>query len=698
MVAALALALLAAVGGHPPDAKPSSLLRLPMQAPTYSRLCDAFHSSAKVGAWWCMEAATAATQSSDGGTSFSATGSPVSLSRRVCPNGPNCSPMSMARTVGAADAGVDGWTAGALAPPSADFSVCWLGSMASAAAGTFVAQHNGANGYVFLLDTTAGSTLRFVLFKTDGALSAPASSETLTAGARHLLCATYDYVTDGTSRSVLYIDGRPSSETTNLVGPAQAVSSPVWVARKGGDTSPFVGLTESSLYTETVLSQAQVTQLVNAVGAQRAAVGTAAYPLGEFGQSVLVTSASAQTCHPRGDASQVTRLPPLRPCLNGGGLLVEAQSTNLVTYSEALDHAAWTKAGLTVAANGAASPAGFLHADTVTLAAGTSGHSVTQAFSTTSGLRYAISVWAYPVSAEWVTLGTAAALIESATFDLSSCAVEATAGTVHAEASGEAGGWCRLSLGFVADAASESMVVAIGDTQTHAEAESWEWVSGAQEAVALWGAQAEALPWASSYVPTTTAATTRTGQSFAVGAPFSGAPKRYCLGATADLRPTWWSSNGAAPFRTQTLVSSGIYLDASGYPPGYLGVRHYAQTASGEYSRALAIGSDAGYATTLPDGGSVSNGTSGFTGESADGGSIRLVGCYGGQYQPVELFRGGARADSSASAGDQTSFPSGGGQPYLRIGTFGSVGESAYSSVYSTVRDVCASVDYGACQ
>jgi hypothetical protein len=77
---------------------------------------------------------------------------------------------------------------------------------------------------------------------------------------------------------------------------------------------------------------------------------------------------------PRLDYDPVTLAPK--------GLLVEEQRTNLFTYSEQFDNAAWAKTNVAVTANSAASPSGTTTADT--LAATSANGTVTQAISTTA--------------------------------------------------------------------------------------------------------------------------------------------------------------------------------------------------------------------------------------------------------------------------------------------------------------------------
>ena len=75
-------------------------------------------------------------------------------------------------------------------------------------------------------------------------------------------------------------------------------------------------------------------------------------------------------------------------------LLMEPAATNLLTYSEAFDNAAWTKAGTIVTANAATGARWALHrpADTKTLVTGT--HLIFQIITkATSSNSYAMTVY-----------------------------------------------------------------------------------------------------------------------------------------------------------------------------------------------------------------------------------------------------------------------------------------------------------------
>jgi hypothetical protein len=94
---------------------------------------------------------------------------------------------------------------------------------------------------------------------------------------------------------------------------------------------------------------------------------------------------SAAVYGPRFDFDPVT--------LAARGLLVEESRTNLLTYSEQFDNAAWTKIGASVTANSVTSPDGTTNADTITENSANDLHVAFQSPSLTPGSTYTLSVF-----------------------------------------------------------------------------------------------------------------------------------------------------------------------------------------------------------------------------------------------------------------------------------------------------------------
>ena len=204
------------------------------------------------------------------------------------------------------------------------------------------------------------------------------------------------------------------------------------------------------------------------------------------------------------------------------GYLLEEASTNMVLQSDDLS-TTWTVTSATqtprgsISANGTdfMSPNGAKHGDYLNCA--TDGTGIVAArqtgFSFTSGQKYTVSIYArkalgydYLEISNLDASGTGMTFAKS--FNLSTGAVgTASGGTVDASGMDEyAGGWYRCYVTFTADVDSsgELYYKARNDDAVNTET-----AHTTGNKIHLWGAQCEALPYMTSYVPTTTSAVTR---------------------------------------------------------------------------------------------------------------------------------------------------------------------------------------------
>jgi hypothetical protein len=189
-----------------------------------------------------------------------------------------------------------------------------------------------------------------------------------------------------------------------------------------------------------------------------------------------------------------------------GSLQFFPSVTNLETYSEQFDNAAWSKQAATITANAVTAPNGTLTADKLEETATTNIHWAYQDPAAVANTTYTLS--AYLKAAERTK--ARAALINSDGTNVSETIVDLTAGSI-VSATGTAtitsagNGWWRVTLtGTLNGTATRARTY----LQTALADNSFNYAGTAGSGIYIWGAQLELGSTASTYIPTTTAAVT----------------------------------------------------------------------------------------------------------------------------------------------------------------------------------------------
>jgi hypothetical protein len=228
------------------------------------------------------------------------------------------------------------------------------------------------------------------------------------------------------------------------------------------------------------------------------------------------------------DAARFTHSPT---ALTLQGLLIEPQSTNLLTYSEQINNAAWTKATGTISVDATVAPDGISSADNYIQNNGTTGELIrTAAVTVTANSEFTISGFFLAVN------GTPAVSLYSTAggngfrvvVNLSTGAVLfaqniGTGTYVRNTVESFGNGWYRVS--------------ATGRLATGATAGQWRMamvnLAGANvtgdgsQGIAVWGAQFEAASFVTSYMPTAASSVIRSADSAAFTIPSGVSKLRY---------------------------------------------------------------------------------------------------------------------------------------------------------------------------
>lgn len=288
------------------------------------------------------------------------------------------------------------------------------------------------------------------------------------------------------------------------------------------------------------------------------------------------------------------------------GLLIEGSRTNVLLSSDGLDSANWTKERTTISPNATTAPNGTLNADKLvedTTASAT--HVCYQGAAVfTAGQLVSGSVWLKSGERTFASIGSPADAkgfgINLTTGAIVESGVPGWTANTTARVIDRVGSWYRVGFTFTAVGGSALLdAIRIFTNNGSGASYTGDGVSG----IYVWGAQLEVGAYASSYIPTTTAAVTRAAEvCLMTGANFSRwfNPLEGTIVAEFGLITNGLNSTGgnAFPhvydFDSAAAPTSGHSLLASaGYGPGVRAQTQSAGVDQAAFNHAITLGTGA---------------------------------------------------------------------------------------------------------
>ena len=218
----------------------------------------------------------------------------------------------------------------------------------------------------------------------------------------------------------------------------------------------------------------------------------------------LNIGSTAKPYFPTTDRQNVPRL----TYQNGGGgcpsLLLEKQSTNEANYSQQFDDSYWAKNNQSVTANATTSPDGTQNADLLIPSAGSGDHYLLSGtISNVSGQVVTLTLFVKKKENDYFYFGTGGASAFGAVVYQFSTNTFVVSG-LSATATNFGNGWIRLSITGTTGATDLRFLFTPTDSTG-----SRTYNANGTDGTYIWGAQAEASSYPTSYIPTTSSSATR---------------------------------------------------------------------------------------------------------------------------------------------------------------------------------------------
>jgi hypothetical protein len=251
-----------------------------------------------------------------------------------------------------------------------------------------------------------------------------------------------------------------------------------------------------------------------------------------------------------------------------GALLLEPSRSNLIPRSEDID-TGWSKLNVTVANNQTVSPDGTLNAALSTVNSSNSQHASydTLSSSVTSGQPYYISCFVKKYNSKYIRLveGYTGATLN---FNLDDETYNLTNGSSDAIVEAFDNGWYRIGFKFTPTTTNSQFALYINNNSNENS------YTGNGEAIYIYGAQLEQGSYATSYIPTSGSAVTRSAESTSqtvpdgiIGQTEGTVYAEIDFANTSGVAGAWSISNGSSANRitmnTTNLSSTQFTLSVA---------------------------------------------------------------------------------------------------------------------------------------
>jgi hypothetical protein len=345
-----------------------------------------------------------------------------------------------------------------------------------------------------------------------------------TKGANVTVTANAAAAPDGTVTADLVVSSASADSSTNqvfqqvTVASSQTYTASFWVRTAGANQNITVRQTANGvLVTNTTVAVTSTWQRVSVTFTASTNPGFAIRPDTVSNLNIYVWGAqlavgplaldytpttTAAVYGPRFDYDPVT--------LAARGLLIEEQRTNLLTYSQEFDNAAWVKSGATITANTTAAPDGTTTADTLTGNGVLGSHTILQTQAASADGK-TFSVYLKAGTNNFAQIFFDNTGVPFANFDLSTGSLGSTGSSVTATITSAGDGWYRCVV-YTSSSLATNPRIGLVTSSTAARSES----NTLSTDIYLWGAQAELSATATSYIPTVASTVTRSADFVSV--------------------------------------------------------------------------------------------------------------------------------------------------------------------------------------